>query len=47
MFGHHNWMATANRVVVVFVKEFQWDQKHKPFQIGYSYHLPKIIWYVN
>ena len=38
----HNCMATADRAVVVFVKEFQWDQRPQPLQNGLIHHSPKI-----
>ena len=30
----HNCIATADRAVVVLVKEFQWDQRPQPLQNG-------------
>ena len=44
MFGSqtHNCMATADRAVVVFVKEFQWNQRPQPHQNGLILHKPKI-----
>ena len=35
-------MATADRAVVVFVKEFQWDQRPQPLQNGLIHHSTKI-----
>ena len=35
-------MATADRAVVVFVKEFQWDQRRQPLQNGWIHHKLKI-----
>ena len=35
-------MATADRAVVVFVKEFQWDQRPKPLQNGLINHSHQI-----
>ena len=34
-------MATADRAVVVFVKEFQWDQRPQQLQNGLIHQLPK------
>ena len=34
----HNCMATADRAVVVFVKEFQWYQRPGPLQNGLIHH---------
>ena len=36
-----NCMATADRAVVVFVKEFQWDQRPRPLQNGLIHHSLK------
>ena len=36
-------MATADRAVVVFVKEFQWDQRPQPLQNGLIRHLPLSV----
>ena len=34
----HNFIATADRAVVVLVKEFQWDQRPQPLQNGLIHH---------
>ena len=33
-----NCIATADRAVVVLVKEFQWDQRPRPIQKGLIHH---------
>ena len=38
----HNCMATADREVVVFVKELQRDQRPQPPQNSLIHHSPKI-----
>ena len=37
----HNCMAPADREVVVFDKEFQWDQRPQPLQNGLIHHSTK------
>ena len=41
----HNCMATADRVVVVIIKEFQWDQTPQPLQSGLIQHSQKNNFY--
>ena len=38
----HNFMATADRAVMVFVKEFQWDQRPQQLQNGLIHYSTKI-----
>ena len=38
----NNCMATADRAVVVFFKEFQWDQRYHPLQFGLIHHSHTI-----
>ena len=38
-------MATADWAVVVFVKEFQWDQIPQPLQNHLSHHSTKISFF--
>ena len=41
-FKLHNCMAPADRAVVVFVNEFQWDQRYRPLQNNVIQNSTKI-----